>query len=66
VVEVGNVADATLKKTMPSLPTIAAADGFVFTAPVGKFRANGFGLHGCDRQFRQFGQRMGVNESQNR
>jgi formylglycine-generating enzyme required for sulfatase activity len=43
---VGNVADATAKANFPDwLEAIAAADGHVFTAPVGSFRANGFGLH---------------------
>jgi formylglycine-generating enzyme required for sulfatase activity/WD40 repeat protein len=44
-VEVGNVADGTLKKRLPNWPTIVAEDGYVFTAPVGKFRANAFGLY---------------------
>lgn len=41
----GNVADGTVKKQFPYWYPIQAADGYVFTAPVGKFRANGFGLH---------------------
>ena len=40
----GNVADGTAKEKYPSWPTINAKDGFVFTAPVGRFLANEFGL----------------------
>jgi sulfatase modifying factor 1 len=44
--KVGNVADATAKKKLQDLdPTIAAEDGYVFTAPVGQFLPNRFGLH---------------------
>ncbi|MCA9221053.1 MAG: formylglycine-generating enzyme family protein, partial [Planctomycetales bacterium] len=42
--QVGNVADGTAKAKYPSLSTIAAKDGYVFTAPVGRFRGNSFGL----------------------
>lgn len=42
--EVGNVADATAKEIFPNFKAIAAKDGYVFTAPVGQFRKNGFGL----------------------
>ena len=43
---VGNVADGTAKaKFSDWSSTIAAKDGFVFTAPVGNFKANAFGLH---------------------
>jgi formylglycine-generating enzyme required for sulfatase activity len=47
---VGNVADAALKRRFPGLddarsPASAANDGHVFTAPVGKYEANAFGLH---------------------
>jgi formylglycine-generating enzyme required for sulfatase activity/predicted Ser/Thr protein kinase len=41
---VGNVADGTAKERFPDWRTIEAKDGFVFTSPVGRFRANGFGL----------------------
>jgi formylglycine-generating enzyme required for sulfatase activity len=43
----GNVADATLKEKEKrlNLPTIAGRDGFVYTAPVGRLRANAFGLY---------------------
>ena len=42
----GNVADATLHAEAPELvPTIAASDGYLFTAPVGRFRPNAFGLY---------------------
>jgi sulfatase modifying factor 1 len=44
--KVGNVADGTAKKKFPDWDsTIAAEDGYVFTAPVGQFRANRFGLY---------------------
>ena len=41
----GNVTDGTAKQKFPEWPTIAAQDGAVFTAPVGKYQANGFGLY---------------------
>ena len=43
-----NVADATAKAKLSnysSLTYTSGRDGFVFTAPVGSFRANDFGLH---------------------
>ncbi len=41
-----NVADVSLLKVTPSLPwSLAYDDGYPYFAPVGKFRANGFGLH---------------------
>jgi formylglycine-generating enzyme required for sulfatase activity len=46
---VGNVADRTAKERYPDWPTIAARDGFVYTAPVARFRPNAFGpydIHG--------------------
>jgi formylglycine-generating enzyme required for sulfatase activity len=44
--KVGNVADRTAKKKFPDWQsTIAAEDGYEFTAPVGQFRANRFGLY---------------------
>ena len=42
---VGNIADGTAKAKYPTWPTIAARDGYVFTAPVGRFRSNRFGLY---------------------
>jgi len=43
---VGNVADATFKAKFPDRKyTIKASDGYVFTAPVGKFKPNAFGLY---------------------
>ena len=42
---VGNVADGTARAKFPNWTTIAARDGYVFTAPVGTFRANAWGLH---------------------
>jgi formylglycine-generating enzyme required for sulfatase activity len=45
LVEVGNVADGTAKSAFRSWETINAEDGHVFTAPVGSFRSNAFGLY---------------------
>ncbi len=43
---VGNVADAALKAKNLGFPwTIHASDGYVFTAPVGQFKPNAFGLY---------------------
>ncbi len=43
---VGNVADAAAKAKFPEWKwTIQNSDGYVFTAPVGRFRANAFGLY---------------------
>ena len=44
VTSIGNVADGTLKAKFPIFTTTESKDGFVFTAPVGQFKANGFGL----------------------
>ena len=41
---VGNVADGTAKEMRADWSTIKARDGYVFSAPVGEFRPNGFGL----------------------
>ena len=53
--KVGNVADAAAKAQFPDWKyTIKANDGYVFTAPVGKFKPNAFGLydmHGNARQW---------------
>jgi formylglycine-generating enzyme required for sulfatase activity len=50
--EVGNVLDGTARKKHPDwdgviavITAIAAEDGYVYTAPVGRFRANKWGLH---------------------
>ena len=42
--KLGNVADGTLKARFDKFVTIKAKDGFPFTAPVGNFRPNSFGL----------------------
>jgi formylglycine-generating enzyme required for sulfatase activity len=44
---VGNIPDGTFKAKYPTWPgpTIAARDGYVCTAPVGRFRPNAFGLY---------------------
>ena len=44
LVQVANVADATAKGRFPTY-YVNATDGFVFTAPVGLFRPNAFGLY---------------------
>jgi formylglycine-generating enzyme required for sulfatase activity len=42
----GNGADATLKKNYPNYSTVLACDdGYLFTAPVGSFLPNAFGLY---------------------
>jgi len=42
---VGNVADGTAKEKYPDWTwAIAARDGYIYTAPVGRFRPNTFGL----------------------
>jgi formylglycine-generating enzyme required for sulfatase activity len=44
---IGNLADASLKESVPRHKRAATqSDGYAFTAPVGKFRPNQFGL--CD------------------
>jgi formylglycine-generating enzyme len=42
---VGNVADATAKAKLDLKGTIQASDGYAFTAPVGQFKPNAFGLY---------------------
>jgi sulfatase modifying factor 1 len=43
---VGNIADSSLKMKWADVTwTMAWDDGFPFTSPAGKFRANAFGLH---------------------
>ena len=44
--QVGNMADATAKAKFPGWTwTIKASDGYAFTAPVGQFKPNAFGLY---------------------
>jgi formylglycine-generating enzyme required for sulfatase activity len=48
LVSVGNVLDASAKAQLteyPDLPYLSANDGYAFTAPVGRFRANPWGLY---------------------
>ncbi|MCX7805138.1 MAG: formylglycine-generating enzyme family protein [Planctomycetota bacterium] len=40
-----NVADQSFKRRFTGWRTFSWDDGYVFTAPAGKFKANGFGLH---------------------
>lgn len=42
---VGNVADGTAEARFPGFTSIIAEDGYVFTAPVGTYRANQFGVY---------------------
>ena len=42
---VGNVADAAFKAEYPYMAAIKASDGYVYTAPVGRFKPNAFGLY---------------------
>jgi formylglycine-generating enzyme required for sulfatase activity len=41
---VGNVGDGTAKARYPHWTTIAAQDGFIYTAPVGRYKPNAWGL----------------------
>jgi formylglycine-generating enzyme required for sulfatase activity len=45
LVTVANVGDASTKEKLPWIDTIKARDGYAFTAPVGRFRPNAFGLY---------------------
>src|SRR5262249_55633689 len=40
-----NVADASARQRVPPWRTTRGDDGFVFTAPAGRFRANAWGLY---------------------
>jgi sulfatase modifying factor 1 len=42
---IGNTVDAAAHEVFPGRVAIAARDGFVFTAPVGSFRPNDWGLY---------------------
>lgn len=45
LVDVGNIVDAEAHKLFPERRALQSSDGYVFTAPVGRFAPNGFGLH---------------------
>lgn len=45
VIEVGNVVDKDAKAWFVDRLAVSGSDGNVFTAPVGSYRANAFGLH---------------------
>ena len=40
-----NTADQSAKRSFPLLSVISGDDGYVYTAPVGSFKPNGFGLY---------------------
>ena len=40
-----NLADRSFDKKQPGWPNAKWDDGYAFSSPVGRFRANGFGLH---------------------
>ena len=43
---VGNVADTTANEKLKRLWALPTSDGYAFTAPVGKYKPNGWGLYG--------------------
>jgi formylglycine-generating enzyme required for sulfatase activity len=43
--QIGNVADATAKAKWSFFGAIESSDGYAFTAPVGRFKPNAFGLY---------------------
>lgn len=45
ICQYGNIADATAFNSNPSWPAAKCNDGYLYTAPVGKFKANAFGLY---------------------
>lgn len=45
LVDFGNVPDADAKNQFRNWATVEARDGYVFSAPVGRFKPNAFGLH---------------------
>jgi formylglycine-generating enzyme required for sulfatase activity len=45
LVQIANVADASLKKSFPNATCIRGDDGFVYTAPVGSFEPNAWHLY---------------------
>ncbi len=45
VTKIGNVADAAATEKIPDRETVSSSDGWAFTAPVGQFRPNNFGLY---------------------
>jgi formylglycine-generating enzyme required for sulfatase activity len=44
-IEVANIVDRDAKAKYPDRIAVTGSDGYVFTAPVGQFKANAFGLH---------------------
>jgi formylglycine-generating enzyme required for sulfatase activity len=45
LVEVGNIVDATADKLFPDRFEVKRSDGFAFTAPVGTFKPNAYGIY---------------------
>lgn len=45
IIEFGNIVDALAKLKFPDRTSVSGKDGFVFTAPVGSFRPNAWGVY---------------------
>ena len=45
LIKIANVADASAKEKFPDWNCVKGDDGFVYTAPVGSFAPNAWGLH---------------------